>query len=151
MVFVINITTMLIAILMVAIVKVSHLNAFESCWMQHLSLESTKSCKNLARIGLESDKNLGRILLKICTISYLDHFSTEKRCDVDQFECTAGVCNYTDNDNCYGSCIRSSWVNDGTADCSDGSDEGELIPCFKKRFFEIILSHISLLKIGKQV
>ena len=52
MVFVINITTMLIAILMVAIVKVSHLNAFESCWMQHLSLESTKSCKakNLTRI-----------------------------------------------------------------------------------------------------
>ena len=30
---------------------------------------------------------------------------------------------YTDNSNCHGPCIRSDWRNDGTEDCSDGSDE----------------------------
>ena len=46
-------------------------------------------------------------------------------CDADQFQCKAGDCKYSDNDNCNGPCIRSSWVNDGEADCTDGSDEGE--------------------------
>ena len=72
----------------------------------------------------------------------MHHFFTEKKCDADQFECKEGVCIFSDNANCNGPCILSSWVNDGAADCSDGSDEGtttddgELIPSFKKGFFE---------------
>ena len=46
-------------------------------------------------------------------------------CDADQFQCKAGDCKYIDNNNCNGPCIQSSWVNDGEADCTDGSDEGE--------------------------
>ena len=71
----------------------------------------------------------------------MHHFFTEKKCDADQFECKEGVCIFSDNANCNGPCILSSWVNDGAADCSDGSDEGtttgqgELIPTFKKRIF----------------
>ena len=30
---------------------------------------------------------------------------------------------YTDNSYCHGPCIRGDWANDGTNDCSDGSDE----------------------------
>ena len=44
-------------------------------------------------------------------------------CDADQFECIAGDCKYSDNNNCNGPCIKSSWVNDGEPDCTDGSDE----------------------------
>ena len=53
----------------------------------------------------------------------IDHFSTETRCGADQFECKAGVCIFSNNNNCDGPCILSSWVNDGAEDCSDGSDE----------------------------
>ena len=49
------------------------------------------------------------------------------KCDPDQFECQSGICKYTDNKYCNGPCIRNSWVNDGEADCTDGSDEGELL------------------------
>ena len=44
-------------------------------------------------------------------------------CGANQFQCKAGICLYTDNSNCHGPCIRSDWRNDGTEDCSDGSDE----------------------------
>ena len=47
-------------------------------------------------------------------------------CGTDQFQCQSGICKYTDNGNCNGPCIRSDWVNDGEADCTDGSDEGKL-------------------------
>ena len=50
---------------------------------------------------------------------------SDTTCNADQFQCKAGDCKYIDNDNCNGPCIRSSWVNDGEADCTDGSDEGE--------------------------
>ena len=53
------------------------------------------------------------------------------KCNADQFKCKAGVCIFEDNNNCNGPCIKSSWVNDGANDCSDGSDEGKLIPSFK--------------------
>ncbi len=46
-------------------------------------------------------------------------------CGTDQFQCKSGICKYTDNDNCNGPCIQRDWVNDGEADCTDGSDEGE--------------------------
>ena len=46
-------------------------------------------------------------------------------CDANQFRCNAGDCKYTDNNNCNGPCIRSTWVNDGEEDCTDGSDEGD--------------------------
>ena len=46
-------------------------------------------------------------------------------CDADQFQCRAGDCKYSDNHNCNGPCIRRDWVNDGEADCTDASDEGE--------------------------
>ena len=49
----------------------------------------------------------------------------QMNCDADQFQCKVGDCKYSDNDNCNGPCIQSSWVNDGEADCTDGSDEGE--------------------------
>ena len=40
------------------------------------------------------------------------------------FQCRAGKCKYEwDDDNCYESCIHSSWKDDGTKDCTDGSDE----------------------------
>merc|ERR1712018_155038 len=45
------------------------------------------------------------------------------RCGANQFQCSAGNCIYYDNANCDGPCIKSDWVNDGTADCTDGSDE----------------------------
>ena len=44
-------------------------------------------------------------------------------CRTDQFQCKSGICLYTDNSNCNGPCIRGDWANDGTNDCSDGSDE----------------------------
>ena len=44
-------------------------------------------------------------------------------CRADQFQCKSGICLYTDNSNCNGPCIRGDWANDGTNDCSDGSDE----------------------------
>ena len=46
-------------------------------------------------------------------------------CGTDQFKCQSGICKYTDNSNCEGPCIKQSWVNDGEADCTDGSDEEE--------------------------
>ena len=46
-------------------------------------------------------------------------------CGADQFQCQSGNCKYTDNANCNGPCIQSSCVNDGEADCIDGSDESE--------------------------
>ena len=46
-------------------------------------------------------------------------------CGANQFQCDAGDCIYSDNANCNGQCIQNSWVNDGEADCTDGSDEGE--------------------------
>ena len=55
-----------------------------------------------------------------------ERHSRQLNCDADQFQCKAGDCKYSDNDNCNGPCIRSSWVNDGEADCTDGSDESEL-------------------------
>ena len=72
---------------------------------------------------------------------HIYHFLTEKQCGADQFECKAGVCIFSNNNNCHGPCIKNSWVNDGTAECSDGSDEGitadvgELIPSFMKTLF----------------
>ena len=47
-------------------------------------------------------------------------------CGADQFQCKSGICAYTANSNCHGPCIRSNWRNDGTKDCTDGSDEGDL-------------------------
>merc|ERR1712241_1157547 len=47
-------------------------------------------------------------------------------CGPDHFKCKSGICKYTDNSNCGGPCIQSSWVNDGEADCTDGSDETSL-------------------------
>ena len=46
-------------------------------------------------------------------------------CGSDQFECTSGICKYTDNENCSGKCVRGDWFQDGEEDCTDGSDEGE--------------------------
>ena len=44
-------------------------------------------------------------------------------CGADQFQCKSGICLYTNNSNCHGPCIHGDWANDGTNDCSDGSDE----------------------------
>ena len=51
--------------------------------------------------------------------------TTQRTCGADQFQCKSGNCIYIDNGNCDGPCIQSSWVNDGTPECSDGSDESE--------------------------
>ena len=48
---------------------------------------------------------------------------TDTACSDNQFQCKAGDCIYSDNANCNGPCIKSSWVNDGEPDCTDGSDE----------------------------
>ena len=56
---------------------------------------------------------------------YFLYFFIANTCGSDQFQCTSGICKYTNNDNCDGQCIRGDWFQDGEEDCSDGSDEGK--------------------------
>ena len=42
------------------------------------------------------------------------------KCNTDQFQCKSGV---STQKGFTGPCIPSEWENDGTEDCSDGSDE----------------------------
>ena len=48
-------------------------------------------------------------------------------CGADKFQCQSGVCKHVKNPDCDGSCILSSWVNDGEEDCTDGSDESKYL------------------------
>ena len=60
---------------------------------------------------------------------FFSFFKIATSCGPNQFECKTGICKYTDNDNCYGSCIKSDWVQDNESDCTDGSDEGKYLHC----------------------
>ena len=46
-------------------------------------------------------------------------------CGSNQFQCRSGICKHDSNADCDGPCIKKDWVNDGSMDCTDGSDEGE--------------------------
>ena len=67
-------------------------------------------------------------LKKLNRYSYFLNYLTAT-CGTDQFRCQSGICKFYDNPNCEGPCIQKSWVNDGEEDCTDGSDEGELLYC----------------------
>ena len=42
-------------------------------------------------------------------------------CEAPKFCCESGI---QGDQECKGMCIEESWINDGNADCSNGSDEG---------------------------
>ena len=64
------------------------------------------------------------MIFKLIFVYFID------QCDDDQFRCQSGICNYKDNSNCSGPCIKRDWVGDGTEDCTDGSDECKYIFSF---------------------
>ena len=53
----------------------------------------------------------------------LNWFFSLGECSDTQFQCISGICTHEDDSDCKGSCIPKSWVKDGMADCTDGSDE----------------------------
>ena len=61
-----------------------------------------------------------------CKNAQFQKFTGAITCGADQFQCKSGICLYTDNSNCNGPCILSDWTNDGTEDCTDGSDEEDI-------------------------
>ena len=64
-------------------------------------------------------------LLIKCSSVFFFSILKATSCGSDQFECTSGICKYTDNENCSGQCIRGDWFQDSEEDCTDGSDEGK--------------------------
>ena len=44
-------------------------------------------------------------------------------CKSSEFDCKEAGCTNPDNEECKGTCIPKSWVNDGEEECADGSDE----------------------------
>ena len=57
-------------------------------------------------------------------------------CGSNQFQCRSGICKHDGNADCDGPCIKKDWVNDGSMDCTDGSDEGESL-CSIYNIFDI--------------
>ena len=45
-------------------------------------------------------------------------------CKSSEFDCKSAGC--MDPEECRGTCIPISWVNDGEEECADGSDEGTI-------------------------
>ena len=47
-------------------------------------------------------------------------------CKSSEFDCKSAGCMNPDQEECRGTCIPKSWVNDGEEECADGSDEGTI-------------------------